>query len=394
MKPLAVDAVIVGGGIAGLWTLSHLLAAGRTACLLEKSALGAGQSVASQGIIHGGLKYALDGTLTQAARAIADMPARWREALAGGRPDLSAARQSTDSQLMWIPRGLGSRFLGLVAAKAGRADASRLDPSEWPDLFRHSPFKGQIVRHGEPVLDVPSVLGALRAVCDPFIRRLPEGGLQLERTGNGRYCAVIGDKLRLEAEKIVCMAGEGNAELIARAGAGNDVATQRRPLHMLMLRDAPGDLYAHCLGRGYSPKLTITTHYDRHGGRIWYIGGQIAEDGVDWDEQTLIAQGRERLATALPWLDFSACAFAGFRIARAEPKTRFGHRPDAPVVREWGNLLFAWPSKLAFAPALAETIGQRVGHAAALNREDLAAALKVLDVPDVATPPWEGAAWK
>lgn len=394
MKPLELDAVIIGGGIAGLWTLSHLLAAGRSACLLEKSALGAGQSIASQGIIHGGLKYALDGTLTQAARAIADMPARWQEALAGGRPDLSAARQNADSQLMWIPRGLGSRFLGLVAAKAGRADASRLDPSNWPKLFRHSPFDGQIVRHGEPVLDVPSVLYALKLACDPFIRRLPEGGLRLQRSGHGRYCVVIDDKLRLEAEKIVCMAGEGNTELIAWAGAEGEVATQRRPLHMLMLRDAPGDLYAHCLGRGYSPKLTITTHYDCQGRRIWYIGGQIAEDGVDWDEQTLIAQGGERLADALPWLDFSSCAFAGFRIARAEPKTRFGHRPDAPVVRDWGNLLFAWPSKLAFAPALADTVGERVGRSIAMNREELAAALKVLDVPDVALPPWEDAAWK
>ncbi len=394
MKPLAVDAVIIGGGIAGLWTLSRLLAAGRTACLLEKTALGAGQSVASQGIIHGGLKYALDGTLTQAARAIADMPARWRAALAGGDPDLSAARQNADSQLMWIPPGLGSRFLGLVAAKAGRADASRLDPGEWPDVFRNSPFSGQIVRHGEPVLDVPGVLSALRTICIPFIRTLPEGRLRLEKTGDGRYQAVIAEDLRLAAEKIICMAGEGNTALIAQAGAAGAVATQARPLHMLMLRDAPGELYAHCLGRGYSPKLTVTTHYDRDGRRIWYIGGQIAEDGVAWDEETLIARGRERLADALPWLDFSACSHAGFRIDRAEPKTRFGHRPDAPVIREWGNILFAWPSKLAFAPALAERVMERVDGAAAMNGSELAAALDVLNVPDVAAPPWENAAWK
>ena len=58
------DVVIVGGGIAGLWILSALRAEGYQTILLEKDALGAGQTLASQGIIHGGTKYALTGKLT------------------------------------------------------------------------------------------------------------------------------------------------------------------------------------------------------------------------------------------------------------------------------------------------------------------------------------------
>jgi glycerol-3-phosphate dehydrogenase len=57
---LQVDVAILGGGIAGLWLLARLRQAGYSTLLLESQALGAGQTIASQGIIHGGLKYAID----------------------------------------------------------------------------------------------------------------------------------------------------------------------------------------------------------------------------------------------------------------------------------------------------------------------------------------------
>ena len=55
------DVVIFGGGVAGLWLLDELVRRGRDALLLESSRLGTGQSIAAQGIIHGGLKYSLAG---------------------------------------------------------------------------------------------------------------------------------------------------------------------------------------------------------------------------------------------------------------------------------------------------------------------------------------------
>ena len=47
------DLAIVGGGIAGLWTLHRALAAGYNAVLFEAADLGGIQSLASQGMIHG-----------------------------------------------------------------------------------------------------------------------------------------------------------------------------------------------------------------------------------------------------------------------------------------------------------------------------------------------------
>ena len=61
--PHSTDIVVFGGGIAGLWLLNRLRDEGNDAILLEADGLGAAQTLASQGIIHGGLKYALGGSV-------------------------------------------------------------------------------------------------------------------------------------------------------------------------------------------------------------------------------------------------------------------------------------------------------------------------------------------
>ena len=59
-QTIKLNTVIFGGGIAGLWTLNLLKARGYTnIALLETNTLGHKQTGLSQGIIHGGIKYAL-----------------------------------------------------------------------------------------------------------------------------------------------------------------------------------------------------------------------------------------------------------------------------------------------------------------------------------------------
>ena len=82
-QPWSTDILIVGGGVAGLWLNARLRRAGYATVLVESASLGGGQSVKSQGIIHGGAKYALHGALTGASEAIADMPRRWRACSTG-----------------------------------------------------------------------------------------------------------------------------------------------------------------------------------------------------------------------------------------------------------------------------------------------------------------------
>ena len=56
---MRLDVLVFGGGAAGLWCLDRLRRAGYHAILLESKAIGSGQTIQSQGIIHGGGKYAL-----------------------------------------------------------------------------------------------------------------------------------------------------------------------------------------------------------------------------------------------------------------------------------------------------------------------------------------------
>ena len=80
---IRTDIAIVGGGITGLWLHSLLKSRGYQCLLFEKYKLGSGQKLAYPGMIHGGLKYNLDGITGTASKTISSMPAVWRACLSG-----------------------------------------------------------------------------------------------------------------------------------------------------------------------------------------------------------------------------------------------------------------------------------------------------------------------
>ena len=138
MAPIPqLDAVIVGGGIAGLWLANLLYTRGDRIALLEARQLGSGQTLASQGMIHGGIKYALGGSLTSAAQAIAGMPNRWRDCLNGeGDIDLSDLKPlAADNLLFADGSGLG-RFTTFFASRTLRGRLKRLESDRWPEALQ------------------------------------------------------------------------------------------------------------------------------------------------------------------------------------------------------------------------------------------------------------------
>ncbi|MDA0272738.1 MAG: FAD-dependent oxidoreductase, partial [Proteobacteria bacterium] len=113
------DAIILGGGIAGLWLLSLLRNQGFEAILLEKDELGAGQTFASQGMIHGGIKYSLAGAMTGASESIADMPSRWRSCLAGtDTVNLEGVCVLSDAYYMFSDARFSSKLTAFFGSKA------------------------------------------------------------------------------------------------------------------------------------------------------------------------------------------------------------------------------------------------------------------------------------
>jgi len=386
-----VDVAVIGGGVAGLWLLARLEAAGYSAVLLESTALGAGQTLASQGIIHGGLKYALDLKLGGASDALADMPARWRACLDGrGEIDLRGAGVAAARHLFWARRTLASRMAGFFGSRMVRGRTEALAPELWPAVLRDPQHVGAVYALDEMVLEVPDLL---RALAEPRRRLIRRGRSQLTLPLGGDAVLTVavdgGASRTLAAGSVVMAAGAGNEAQLAQLGLPAATA-QRRPLHMLMIDNAPGPLWAHCFDASDKPRVTVTTHRRGDGTLVWYVGGLLAETGVAQSEAALIATARAEFAALLPRLDLGRCRFAGLRVDRAEGATAAGRKPDGPVVHRAGNVWLAWPTKLALAPRLADMVLAGLpppsGVAAALP-EDWPA-------PDYAAAPWEAATWK
>ena len=205
---VVVDVAVFGGGIAGLWILDRLRREGFSAILLEANELGTGQSVASQGIIHGGTKYTLGLVLDSAVKELQSMPGLWRDCLEGARgPDLSSARTLSSQTFMWVPRQVGGGLLGVFSSLIMRSRVRSLARAEWPDGLASQTARGSVYALDEVVLDVPSVLEAFKALHRDGIRRLPDGESLSFDARDG--CCRIGD-LRVLAQRFVFADGAGN----------------------------------------------------------------------------------------------------------------------------------------------------------------------------------------
>lgn len=357
---IEADIAVMGGGIGGLWTLHALWRAGYKAVLVSRGALGAGQTIASQGIIHGGIKYALTGSASAASKAIAGMPGLWQACLEGRvsgsdegegvRIDLRAAEVLSRGQYLWTTTGIGSKLMGVAASKVVRTPMERVTGAELPAAFRRAPRGVQVYRVAESVLEPRSLVMALA-------KGMP---------------VVDESKVEVRAGWKVWCAGAGNPERL----------TQRRPLHMVMVRDRRGRpeggageadavgglprVYGHCVGGGLSdkPRLTMTSQRDAAGRMVWYLGGQIAETGVERTETQQIEEAKREVAACAGWMDVRDAEWATLRVDRAERMQNGGGRPDLPVVEMSGEReIAAWPTKLAFAPLMAAEVVRAVQSA-------------------------------
>src|SRR6195952_1766560 len=159
---ISTDVLIVGAGVAGLWLNARLRRQGFSTVLVESACLGGGQSTKSQGIIHGGAKYALHGALSGASEAIADMPRRWREALSGkGELDLSSVRLLSEAHYLWSPGTIAGNLTSFFASKAVRGRVDQVTGTDLPPALQNPAFKGKVYRLAELVIDIPSLVKKL-----------------------------------------------------------------------------------------------------------------------------------------------------------------------------------------------------------------------------------------
>src|SRR5579862_8949363 len=158
----SADVVIFGGGVAGLWLLNRLRQAGFSTILFESGALGGGQTTKSQGIIHGGMKYALQGVLTNDAKAMTDMPERWKNCLAGkGEIDLTHVPILSSQHYLWSPNKFTSKLTGFLAGATLTSEVKSIAKQDYPVVFQNPQFRGEVFSLGEIVIDVPALVREL-----------------------------------------------------------------------------------------------------------------------------------------------------------------------------------------------------------------------------------------
>lgn len=400
MTQFSTDIAILGGGIAGLWLLNRLRDQGFDAVLLEKGELGGGQTIAAQGILHGGLKYALNGVLSPASSAIAGMPERWRRCLQGnGDVDLRGCRVLSPHFYMWSSGGYRSRLKTFFGSKALHGRIEVPSPGEYPAFFRDRKLSGSLYQLTDFVIDTTSLVEQLAA---PHRDRIFQAAVQPVMDANGRVEALsLGAgpttapaTLTLRAQRYVLCAGEGNAALLTAMNQ-QQPAMQTRPLHMLALSVShPHPVYLHCIGDsfGMTPKLTITSHPAEDGTWVWYVGGELAESGVQRSPQEQREVGERLLSSTFPWIDFSGARWHTFMIDRAEPRLPNLQRPDTAFLHSSDNLLVTWPTKLTLSPDLGDSVCQELTRQglAPVADSNGAALIGHLHSPAVARPRWEG----
>ena len=172
-----------------------------------------------------------------------------------------------------------------MAGAALTTKVKALPKDQYPAAFKNPAFKGEVFALDELVIDVPALVRALvKANQEAVFKIEPLCGDELKFDNHGHLLSATvyhsGKSIEVTAQQFVFAAGAGN-EVIINKLKQPVVAMQRRPLHMVLVKtgfDLP--VYAHCMGMGPRPRITITTHHLQNGEAVWYLGGQLAEDGV------------------------------------------------------------------------------------------------------------------
>jgi glycine/D-amino acid oxidase-like deaminating enzyme len=344
------DIIIFGGGIAGLFVASRLRRAGYNLILIEKDTLGGGQTLASQGMIHGGQKYALQGKVTEQAASIAAMPERWDACFAGrGEVDLSGVKFLSETQVMFPAQtpslfSFISNLAVFAAAKAVNGKTRKLPRESFPAALERSP----VYEMQEKVLDTKSLVAALAKNLEGRIFK----GEAAEISPDG-HVTINGNKF--QAQTIIFTAGAGNEAALHQLHI-TDQRTQRRPLRQIMVRPVPRPLYGHGIVGKPKPRVTVTSHPGSKGTYIWYLGGDIAEKSATLSEAEALAFAKKEMQEIFPAIDWDHKEWASWYGERAEAFDSSGHLPASPRLHASGKTLFAWPTKMTFVPALVDDI--------------------------------------
>lgn len=391
---LVTDIVIVGGGISGLLLQNKLKSLGYSTILLEQNTLGHGQTINSQGIIHGGIKYALLGQITEAASAISTLPKIWADYFTNNSDlDLSNTKILSNHHDLWNNGELKNKLKQILMQKTLSSAGSALEKSNYPEIFKNNKFKGSIYRINETVIDTYSLLENLSNSNKDKIIKIDKDSLSiiLDNTKHINNISFCQNKnvYNVSAQQYIFTAGQNNQIILDILP--NLPKMQKRPLHMVLAKfPEPNILYGHYVGAGMQPELTITTHYTKDGEYIWYMGGKIAETGIYLSKEQQILQAKVEIKNLFPWLNTDNWQWETTKISRAEPLQANNIRPDSAQIYSSKNAIVGWPSKLTMAPMLVDKVIKKINDSNITNKyNQINIADYNLNTAQISEPIWE-----
>lgn len=384
---IEIDSLVVGGGAAGLFLLRALRAAGHGALLVERTALGTGQTTSSQGILHAGVKYALGGVAGDDAQEASEAAAMWTGMFSGaGMADLSGLRVLARQEFLWRTATLLGAAGMLGARLALRTRPEALEAAQRPWWL--AGVSGDVLTLPETVIDPRDLLARLaagmqgRLLCGQvrsIVRSSDQATLSIESGGRS---------YEVRTRRVFLCAGEGNEDLLALAGLSQAEPMQRRPLRQAMVRGKLPMVFGHCID-GAKTRITVTSD-ECPEGAVWHVGGEVAERGPEVDESVFLDRARREIAACLPGVDLSNAEWSSYLVQRAEPRTTAGRRPSSVHARAHGPVVTVWPVKLVMAPRAAVEAMRDAGTPAGVD----AAWPSPCETPRLAPRPWETATWR
>lgn len=387
-----VDIAIFGSGIAGLWTYNVLKSKGYSVVLIEKNTLGGTQTIASQGMIHGGQRYTLQGALNTHSESISTMPKVWEECIEGKRePNLNETNVLAKNQYLWSAGGFSSNVTAFFASKAMNSRVNALEKEKWPKAFSEAKnFKGKIYELDELVLDIQSLA---KNLANPYLNNVYKADeveyLVDKENLDSVNITQESNTVNLKAKKYIFTAGKGNEEILDLLSPSKKLA-QRRPLKQVMVKELDHPLYAHCITVDPRPRVTISSHPTENGKYVWYLGGLVAVNGIEKSDDEAIDFAKKELKTLFSWINWDEKQWSTFYIDRAEPYTSTGFLPEGPSIKEIANCSIVWPTKLTFAPVISEKILNSLKDIDPSN-EKINIPLKQ---PEISNYPWDEATWQ
>lgn len=391
-----LDALIIGGGVQGLWLLNDLRKAGYSVVLLERGELGGVQTCHSHVYIHQGCLY----TNAQLASGLKKVQIPWEQFMAqhkplhGVEPSIFGFTTSAATERrtrLW-------KSLGIYPVKPQRAvDVARClcnGQIEWAVKSPEQCLDGQSLVECLSAGGAGSI-GRLREV-ERFHWRMDPGTVQ--RPGSfiiEEVNVTMGDGRRVgfRPKAVVLAAGAGNAGLLDLLSAGHrrvsgvvQPAQQIRKAHMLVVKgvkdhldpltgvfllpDREFPLFSFFIVSRRVGEETVWLISDNRSGAVSFVEDWL-EFGTQW-WLPLVLRSLQKLAPTY----FGDPNRQG-EIRHSDPRCQFqwgiyeapkaegragGNIPHEECIERYGfrNLWAVWPTKLTLAPRVSEIVREEI----------------------------------